>query len=534
MAKILGEEKDIDVRILLDTGSELSFIDTQLIKDLNLPVVGKTKLKIRTFGQTTVEEIQYPVTQVLLEDKLGKVHELRLYGSKTIASKVKRPILSEDDWLFIKERGLDLTEAEVEESQPRILLGCDLLWDFVNGLKVKLPSGIYAISTLFGYMLSGSQSSQNSSTKERQVMCTSNLSEEAELWDTYWKMDSRVDKFWTAWQDYYLKELREFHKKNLQEGKTSSKTPSPGEVVLVSSSILPRNSWKLGRILDVVRSEDGQIREAELRIGGGGTIRRPPNLLIPLEIRQETGQRSEDNPLEEEILEREVPERRREVPDRQDQTYNLRPQRRPRYPFDEAEYEVYQLQIIEESEKNCAEKIIAGTADNLKSVASSASSSVRVPSTFFRMADEDLKKCVPVSDDEEQEDLLDLGDFDEEEEREDSPTDESEGQESEEGDEKEEPPVDEPEEIEEEEEEKEEARPLTRNDLVSFGVRTLKLVQNIGTRQQVLLESLKEQTEDRLNRIEKKLTAYQMRTEYMLSVLMYGEEDETESVTDQP
>uniref|UniRef100_A0A183FAA1 CCHC-type domain-containing protein n=1 Tax=Heligmosomoides polygyrus TaxID=6339 RepID=A0A183FAA1_HELPZ len=189
MAKILGEEKDIDVPILLDTGSELSFIDTQLIKDLNLPVVGKSQLKIRTFGQTTVEEIQYPVTQVLLEDKLGKIHELRLYGSKTIASKVKRPILSEDDWLFIRERGLDLTEEEVEESQPRILLGCDLLWDFVNGLKVKLASGIYAISTLFGYMLSGSQSSQNSSTKE-QVMCTSNLSEEAELWDTYWKMDS--------------------------------------------------------------------------------------------------------------------------------------------------------------------------------------------------------------------------------------------------------------------------------------------------------------------------------------------------------
>ncbi|VDO76220.1 unnamed protein product [Heligmosomoides polygyrus] len=726
MAKILGEEKDIDVRILLDTGSELSFIDTQLIKDLNLPVVGKTKLKIRTFGQTTVEEIQYPVTQVLLEDKLGKVHELRLYGSKTIASKVKRPILSEDDWLFIKERGLDLTEEEVEESQPRILLGCDLLWDFVNGLKVKLPSGIYAISTLFGYMLSGSQSSQNNSTRERQVMCTSNLSEEAELWDTYWKMDSvgineypgpektekqrcdeevwrnfcdttvkrsdgyyvrlpwkqqheplpdnykialarlkgtynryrgdptmmekydevfkdqvqkgileevfpeemqtkntvhylshqavltpsktttkirivfdasahysgkpslnddaeldsvviirpidfiqkdmvissscdpqeetnylstqeasklrtksqakealkdsvqRVDKFWAAWQDYYLKELREFHKKNLQEGKTSAKTPSPGEVVLVSSSILPRNSWKLGRILDVVRSEDGQIRETELRIGGGGTIRRPPNLLIPLEIRQETGQRSEDTSLEEET-------REREVPDRQDQTYNLRPQRRPRYPFDEAEYEVYQLQIIEESEKNCVEKTIAGTADNLKSVASSASFNVRTSPTFFRMADEDLKKCIPVSDDEEEEDLLDLGDFDEEEEKEDSPTDEPEGQESEEGDEADKPPVDEPEEIEEEEkEEKEEARPLTRNDLVSFGVRTLKLVQNIGTRQQVLLESLKEQTEDRLNRIEKKLTAYQIRTEYMLSVLMYGEEDETESVTDQP
>ncbi|VDO19920.1 unnamed protein product [Heligmosomoides polygyrus] len=123
MAKILGAEKDMDGRILQDTGSELSFIDTQIIKNLNLPVVGRSKLKIKTFGQTTVEEIQYPVTQVLLEDKLGKIHELRLYGSKTIDRKVKRPVLNEDDWLFIKERGSDLTEEEAEESQPRILLG---------------------------------------------------------------------------------------------------------------------------------------------------------------------------------------------------------------------------------------------------------------------------------------------------------------------------------------------------------------------------------------------------------------------------
>ncbi|VDP05065.1 unnamed protein product [Heligmosomoides polygyrus] len=221
----------------------------------------------------------------------------------------------------------------------------------------------------------------------------------------------RVDKFWAAWQDYYLKELREFHKKNLQERRTSAKTPSPGEVVLVSSSILPRNSWKLGRILDVVKSEDGQIREVELRVGGGGTIRRPPNLLIPLEIRQEPGQRSGDTLLEEETVEREVSER-------QDQAYNLRPQRSPRYLFDEAECEVYQLQIIEENEKNCARKIVAGTADNLESVASSVSLDVRTSSTSFRMADEYLKKCVPVSDDEEEEDLLDFGDFDEEEKEE--------------------------------------------------------------------------------------------------------------------
>ncbi|VDO63582.1 unnamed protein product [Heligmosomoides polygyrus] len=295
-------------------------------------------------------------------------------------------------------------------------------------------------------MLSGSQSSQNNSTKERQVMCTSNLSKEAELWDTYWKMDSdaeldsvviirpidfiqknmiissscdpqeetnylstqeasklrtksqanealkdsvqRVDKFWAAWQDYYLKELREFHKKNLQEGNLPPKLQARGGRARIKLDI-PTKLVKAGKDLGC------------------------------REVRRWSNKRSRTSG------------------------------RRRRY------------------YKKTAEPVNPPR-----------DSTVRRYFTRRRntMAGEDLKKCVPVSHDEEEEDLLDLRDFDEEEEKEDSPTDEPEGQESEEGDETDKPPVDEPEETEE----KEKARPLTRNDLVSFGVRTLKLVENIG------------------------------------------------------
>lgn len=44
---------------------------------------------------------------------------------------------------------------------------------------------------------------------------------------------------------------------------------------------------ELRRIMNVVKSEDGQIRVVELRVRGG-TVRRLPNLLIPLDVRQET------------------------------------------------------------------------------------------------------------------------------------------------------------------------------------------------------------------------------------------------------
>ncbi|VDP00718.1 unnamed protein product [Heligmosomoides polygyrus] len=340
MAKILGE-KDIVVRILLDTGAELSFIDTQIIKDLNHPVVGKSMLKIKTFGQTTVEEIQYPVAQVLLEDTLGKIHELRLYDSKTITSKAKRPVLK-----------------------------------FVDGLKVKLPSKIYTISTLFGNMLSGSQSSQNNSTKERQVMCTSNLSEEAELWDTYWKMDSAG--------------INEY--------------PGPE------------------------KTEKQRCDEEVWRNFGDTTVKRSDG-----------------------------------------------------------------------------------------------------------MAEDDLEKWVPVSDDEEEGDLLYFGDYQEGETEETSAYELEKEKESEEGEEADKSPTDEPE--GQENEGKEQIVPLSRNDFANVSVRILKLINNIGVRQQLLLEELKEETEDRLGRIEKKLTTYQIKTEQMPAALMdqvYCEEAEPEAVDEQP
>ncbi|VDP61618.1 unnamed protein product, partial [Heligmosomoides polygyrus] len=143
------------------------------------------------------------------------------------------------------------------------------------------------------------------------------------------------------------------------------------------------------------------------------------------------------------------------------------------------------------------------------------------------MADEVLMKCVPVSDD----DVLDLGDYDEGEIEEESAGESDQGKETEEEDEANKPPTDEPK--GQEAEEKEEVAPLS-NDFTNLSVRLLDLVENIGIRQQLLLEGLREQTEDRLDRIEKKLKVYQMWTEYMLAALTdqaYGEEEEEELIS---
>ena len=46
---------------------------------------------------------------------------------------------------------------------------------------------------------------------------------------------------------------------------------------------IARSSWPLGRVIRLVKSDDGETRGAELRTENG-TLHRPVNLLHPLEM----------------------------------------------------------------------------------------------------------------------------------------------------------------------------------------------------------------------------------------------------------
>ncbi|VDP23112.1 unnamed protein product [Heligmosomoides polygyrus] len=81
------------------------------------------------------------------------------------------------------------------------------------------------------------------------------------------------------WQTSYLIELRAHHQKGLKQGRSTATTPRIGQVVLVMDSNLPRSAWSMGRITTINSS-----REVELISSKGRTIKRPINLLIPLEL----------------------------------------------------------------------------------------------------------------------------------------------------------------------------------------------------------------------------------------------------------
>ncbi|KAK6744587.1 hypothetical protein RB195_011360 [Necator americanus] len=91
-------------------------------------------------------------------------------------------------------------------------------------------------------------------------------------------------KFWKIWQDQYLTSLREKHKTWLTNQEHGQQGPKIGDVVLVCDPILPRNEWRMARITGTHRGSDKSIREMELITSTHWKIRRPVNLITPLEI----------------------------------------------------------------------------------------------------------------------------------------------------------------------------------------------------------------------------------------------------------
>ena len=127
-------------------------------------------------------------------------------------------------------------------------------------------------------------------------------------------LNTVIDHFWQRWRNEYLAELRNAHKGSK---KTVEKAEvEVGDIVLVHDENHPRSFWRIGRIKNLVSSTggDGQSRGAVVQVTSKGgkvtTLRRPLQLLYPLEINCKLTEESE------------------EVNDVQEPTESARPRRR--------------------------------------------------------------------------------------------------------------------------------------------------------------------------------------------------------------
>ena len=108
-----------------------------------------------------------------------------------------------------------------------------------------------------------------------------------QLSDRVKRLNSALNHFWTRWRDEYLLELRTAHR-HADHSHTPYSSISIGDMVIIHDESLPRGFWKLGRVEELISGRDSKIRAAVVRLSSGsGTLRRPIQLLYPLEIHSE-------------------------------------------------------------------------------------------------------------------------------------------------------------------------------------------------------------------------------------------------------
>ena len=103
-----------------------------------------------------------------------------------------------------------------------------------------------------------------------------------------WKrIQHLLGSFWDVWRKSYLVGLQEHHRV-LKQRNVSNVLPRVGEVVLIADDHLPRSQWRIGRVVELIYSDDNLCRSVKLLIPGGRYMNRPIKLLYPLEISDPT------------------------------------------------------------------------------------------------------------------------------------------------------------------------------------------------------------------------------------------------------
>ena len=159
--KAQGEGGGALIRIMLDSGSNQTFIRSDLAKKLGCKELGNQQLNVQTFGGAHAANQPSRKVQVSLFPSDGRESRgltLAAYGVPNICA--PPPYLSQEKVKqFPHLRGLRLADSPVAghgaAGQIDVLIGLDYLQDVVDGRMRKGTDGPIALGSRFGWILGG-------------------------------------------------------------------------------------------------------------------------------------------------------------------------------------------------------------------------------------------------------------------------------------------------------------------------------------------------------------------------------------------
>ncbi len=144
------------LHIVLDGGSQRSYITTSAREALRLPTTGKKRLAIAAFGSKRMKPQSCNVVRVEVHTKAGTTTSVDLFVVPHICEPITCQPITECLELFPHLADLELANDQTGDSRDvDMLIGADFYWCFVTGEIRRGEKGPVAIHTTLGWILSG-------------------------------------------------------------------------------------------------------------------------------------------------------------------------------------------------------------------------------------------------------------------------------------------------------------------------------------------------------------------------------------------
>ena len=166
-------------------------------------------------------------------------------------------------YLTILQLQTFLTETEgIINSRPLAYLGEDL-----NDRIALTPSHFLSPNTKTGTPLI-----KNDGNITDPTYLPAKISSKDALLNTWKKRQNLLETFWKLWRDYYLLSLRERLQINLKSPRIEVKEiPSKGDIIQIKANV-PRGSWKIGKIIELLPNSEGKVRAAKVLLATKCTV----------------------------------------------------------------------------------------------------------------------------------------------------------------------------------------------------------------------------------------------------------------------
>ena len=148
------------VRMLLDTGSQRTYISEALAKKLSLKRGEESEINLVTFGSEKPKIQRTAETTIGIMLKGGSVMNIRASVVPSITGSIlRRPVqckyLQNWEHLWNEENLADSFPTEKETTTIELLIGNDYYLDFILPQRVEVQPGLYMLASKLGWILTG-------------------------------------------------------------------------------------------------------------------------------------------------------------------------------------------------------------------------------------------------------------------------------------------------------------------------------------------------------------------------------------------